>query len=156
MLAMQWLELKVPPLLVAVVIGLAMLGVSRIAPALAFALPGRVAVALSLVLLGGAVALAGVVAFRRERTTVNPMTPGATSSVVSSGVYRYSRNPMYLGFLLALAGLAVYLSNAAAVVLLVAFVAYMNRYQIKPEERALLAKFGLAFAQYMSSVRRWV
>jgi protein-S-isoprenylcysteine O-methyltransferase Ste14 len=109
---MQWLELKVPPLLVAVVIGLVMFGVSRIAPAFAFALPGYMAVALSLVGLGVVVALAGVVAFRQLRTTVNPTTPGATSSVVSSGVYRYSRNPMYLGFLLALAGLAVYLSNA--------------------------------------------
>ena len=153
---MQWLELKVPPLLVALVIGLAMLGVSRIAPAFSFALPGRMALAVSLLVLGGIIAMAGVVAFRQQRTTVNPMTPGATSSVVSSGIYRYSRNPMYLGFLLALAGVAVSLSNAAAFVLLVAFVAYMNQYQIKPEERALLEKFGPAFAQYMSRVRRWV
>jgi protein-S-isoprenylcysteine O-methyltransferase Ste14 len=153
---MHWLELKLPPLLVALVVGLAMLVVSRVAPLLSFAVPGRVAVALSLATLGAVVALAGVVAFRQHRTTVNPMTPGATSAVVSSGVYRHSRNPMYLGFLLALAGLAAYLSNALAVVLLVAFVAYMNQYQIKPEERALLEKFGPAFAQYMSSVRRWV
>ena len=108
---MQRLELKIPPLLVALVIGIAMLGMSRAAPKLSFALPGGLAIALSLVALGGIVALAGVVAFRRERTTVNPVTPGASSSVVSSGVYRYSRNPMYLGFLLALAGWAVYLSD---------------------------------------------
>ena len=76
--------------------------------------------------------------------------------VVSSGVYRVSRNPMYLGFLLALAGWAVYLSNAGAALLLPAFVAYMTRFQIKPEERALLVKFGPEFAQYMSRVRRWL
>jgi protein-S-isoprenylcysteine O-methyltransferase Ste14 len=63
---------------------------------------------------------------------------------------------MYLGFLLALAGWAVYLSNVAAALLLPAFVAYMNQYQVKPEERALLAKFGPEFAHYMSRVRRWI
>lgn len=63
---------------------------------------------------------------------------------------------MYLGFLLALAGWALYLSNAGAVLRLPAFVAYLTQYQIKPEERALLAKFGPEFAQYMARVRRWV
>jgi protein-S-isoprenylcysteine O-methyltransferase Ste14 len=72
------------------------------------------------------------------------------------GVYRISRNPMYLGFLLALAGWAVYLSNAGAAVLVPAFVAYMTQFQIKPEERALLAKFDSEFAQYTSRVRRWL
>jgi len=153
---MQRLELKIPPLLVALVFGLAMLGVSRAFPQLSFALPGGRVIALALATLGGIVALAGVVAFRREGTTVNPMTPGSSSSVVSSGVYHYSRNPMYLGFLLALAGWAVYLSNALTVIPVVAFVAYMSQYQIKPEERALLAKFGPSYAQYMSRVRRWV
>jgi len=153
---MQRLELKIPPLLVALVFGLAMLGVSRAFPRLAFALPGGRAIALALATLGGIVALAGVVAFRREGTTVNPMTPGSSSSVVCSGVYHYSRNPMYLGFLLALAGWAVYLSNALTVIPVVAFVGYMSQYQIKSEERALLAKFGPSYAQYMSRVRRWV
>jgi protein-S-isoprenylcysteine O-methyltransferase Ste14 len=84
------------------------------------------------------------------------MTPGAASTIVSSGVYRWSRNPMYLGFLCALAGLAVYLSNAASFVMIAAYVAYMNRYQIEPEERALLARFGPEYASYMAKVRRWL
>jgi len=153
---MHWLELKVHPPLVTLATGVVMLGVSRILPGFSLAWPGRIVVALSLVVVGGAIALAGVAVFRRQGTTIKPTTPGAASSLVSSGVYRYSRNPMYLGLLLALTGLAVYLSNAAAVLFLAAFVAYMTRYQIKPEERALLAKFGPAFAQYMSNVRRWV
>lgn len=134
----------------------AMFGVACVAPGLSYTLPARFALALALVVLGGAVALAGVVAFRIKRTTVNPLTPSASSSVVSSGVYRVSRNPMYLGFFLALAGWALYLSNAGAVLLLPVFSAYMTEYQIKPEERALLAKFGSEFAQYMARVRRWV
>src|SRR6188472_646987 len=133
-----------------------MYGVAYFAPGLSFGLSHSGAIALALVVLGAAVAFAGVVAFRKARTTVNPMTPGASSSVVSGGVYRVSRNPMYLGFLLALAGWAVYLSNAASALLLPAFVLYMNTCQIEPEERALLAKFGPPFAQYMSRVRRWV
>jgi protein-S-isoprenylcysteine O-methyltransferase Ste14 len=153
---MQWLELRIPPPLVWLVIAGAMFGVAYSAPSLSFTLTGSSALALALVLLGGALAVAGVIAFRNQRTTVNPLTPGASSSVVSSGVYRVSRNPMYLGFLLALAGWAVYLSNAGAALLLPVFVAYMTQYQIKPEERALLAKFGSEFAQYMSRVRRWL
>ena len=153
---MQWLELKIPPLLALLVIAGAMLGVAYSAPGLSFTLAGSSAIALVLVALGGAVTIAGVIAFRDKRTTINPLTPNASSSVVSSGVYRVSRNPMYLGFLLALAGWAVYLSNAGAALLLPAFVAYMTQYQIRPEERALLAKFGSEYAQYASRVRRWL
>jgi protein-S-isoprenylcysteine O-methyltransferase Ste14 len=153
---MQWLELKIPPPLVWLAFAGAMRCVADAAPRLSFTLSRSSAIALALVALGVAVALAGVIAFRNKRTTVNPLTPSASSSVVSGGVYRLSRNPMYLGFLLALAGWAVYLSNAGAALLLPAFVAYLTQYQIKPEERALLAKFGSEFAQYRSRVRRWL
>lgn len=153
---MQWLELRIPPALVWLVFAGAMLGVAYSTPGLTFRLAGTAAIALALFALGVAMALAGVVALRGRRTTVNPFTPSASSFVVASGVYRVSRNPIYLGFLLALAGWAVYLSNVGAALLALAFVAYMTRYQIKPEERALLAKFGSEFAEYMSSVRRWL
>ena len=153
---MQWLELKIPPLLVWLIFAGVMLGVANATPGLSFTLAGSSAIALALVALGAAIAFAGVIVFRSNRTTVNPLTPSASSCVVSGGVYRVSRNPMYLGFLLALAGWAVYLSNAGAALFLPAFVAYMTQYQIKPEERALREKFGSEFAQYMSRVRRWL
>lgn len=153
---MQRLELKIPPVVVWLISAGAMLGVARFAPGLSFSLTGRPVIATVLVALGIAVALAGVVAFRRKRTTVNPLDPGASTSLVSSGIYRVSRNPMYLGFLLALAGWAAYLSNSGAAIFLPAFVAYMTRFQIKSEERALLAKFGSEFMQYLARVRRWL
>ena len=153
---MKWLELRVPPLLVWLVFAGAMFGVARFAPTLSFPVSGASTIAWVLVALGAAVAVAGVVALRDKRTTVNPFTPSASSLVVSSGVYRVSRNPIYLGLLLALVGWAVYLANAGAAVLVPAFVAYMTRYQIQPEERALLTKFGAEFAQYTSRVRRWL
>ena len=153
---MRWLELRIPPPLVALTLALTMFGVGRAVPVLTIALPGSLAIAVLLATLGVAVALAGVIAFHRVRTTVNPMKPGETSTIVSGGIFRYSRNPMYLGMFLALAGWAVYLCNAAAALILPAFVVYINQYQIKPEERVLLAKFGPQFEQYASRVRRWV
>jgi len=152
----SWLELKIPPLLVLFIMAGAMLGVTYAAPTLSFPVPGRTLVALAFAALGVGSAIAGVIAFRRQHTTVNPLTPGASSAIVTGGIYRVSRNPMYLGFLLVLAGWVVCLSNAGAALFLPAFVAYLTRYQIKPEERALLAKFGSLYTEYMSRVRRWV
>lgn len=153
---MPSLELKIPPVLVWLAFAGAMFGVDRFAPGLEFALAGGLAIALALAAIGVTVTLAGIAAFRRQRTTVNPLDPSASTSIVTSGVYRVTRNPMYLGFLLTLAGWFAYLSNAGAALFLPAFVVYMNQFQIKPEERALLAKFGAEFAQYMSRARRWL
>jgi protein-S-isoprenylcysteine O-methyltransferase Ste14 len=153
---MQSLELRVPPLALVVLFAAAMGGVAYLTPGAHVPLPGRHVLALLLVAAGAGVAAAGVIAFRRHKTTVNPFTPDQSSSLVASGIYGVSRNPMYLGFLLALAGWGVYLANAVAVLGLPAFVAYMNRFQIGPEERALGQRFGPQFADYASRVRRWL
>lgn len=119
-------------------------------------LPARLGVAVFFALLGALVALAGVVAFRRHKTTVNPFTPEQSTSLVATGIYRLSRNPMYLGLLLALVGWSAYLANWASALVLPAFVAYMNRFQIQPEERALTERFGSRFLAYSRTVRRWL
>jgi protein-S-isoprenylcysteine O-methyltransferase Ste14 len=150
------LELRIPPLAVATLACGGMWAAAKALPQLALPLPASSIVAALLVTLGGGVGLAGILSFRASRTTVNPMRPGAASSLVHAGVYRYSRNPMYLGVALALAGWAAYLANAAALVLVPGFVIYMNRFQIGPEERALLEKFGATYARYLASVRRWI
>jgi len=97
-----------------------------------------------------------VFSFRRARTTLSPMAPAAASSLVTSGVYRFTRNPMYLGLLLVLVGWADFLASPIALVLTPGFVLYMNRCQILPEERALLATFGVEYAAYKGRVRRWL
>jgi protein-S-isoprenylcysteine O-methyltransferase Ste14 len=155
-LSMRWLELKVPPVLVWVAFAVGMPGVKFLTPSLTFNLRGSVAIAWTLVAVAAALVCGGVLEFRTRRTTVNPLPPEDSTSLVVDGIYRFSRNPMYLGFLLALAAWAVHLSNVGAALLLPLFVAYMTRFQIQPEERALLAKFGAGFAQYMSRVRRWL
>jgi protein-S-isoprenylcysteine O-methyltransferase Ste14 len=84
------------------------------------------------------------------------MKPGSASSLVVEGVYKITRNPMYLGFLLALVGWAVCLANPLSFALIPAFVVYMNRFQIAPEEEALETVFKDIFRAYKASVRRWL
>lgn len=150
------LELKVPPVALVLILALATWLLSVYVPSLAFATPWRAAVAVAFVGVGIVISLVGVVAFRQANTTVNPTKPGTTSAMVTSGVYRLSRNPMYVGFFFVLIGWALFLSHALAFAILPVFVMYMNRFQILPEERALSAKFGREFTDYRHSVRRWV
>lgn len=152
---MQALELRIPPVaLVFIFAGLMALG-AYVLP-FAVGIPAAIFIAVALFLVGAAVAIAGVLAFKRNKTTVNPFTPERTSTLVTTGIYRFTRNPMYLGFLLALAGWAVLLSNLVAFALLPVFIAYMNRFQIEPEERALENHFGADYRAYKQSVRRWL
>lgn len=130
--------------------------VSSALPALTLHLPMRHALAVVLEVLGACITVAGVVGFRWAGTTVNPLRPQAASALVTSGVYRWTRNPMYLGMLLGLAGGGVYLAHGLAWLLLPLFVAYMNRFQIRVEERALSERFGAAYTRYKHSVRRWL
>ena len=153
---MNRLELKVPPLVVLILVGGLMWWVSRITPAANIDVPARRAVALGLAAVGFGIAVAGVVSFRRAKTTVNPLNPEAASALVTSGIYRLTRNPMYLGTLIVLIGWAAYLGNALGFVLAPLFVLYMNRFQIGPEERALESLFGSEFASYRAKVRRWL
>ena len=153
---MRVLELKVPPLAVGALLTALMWLVSRAVSALSFVFPGRKWLALSFAIIGAIIIVAGVASFRRAQTTINPMKPESSSSLVVSGIYKFSRNPMYLGFLFVLAGWAVFLSNALAFIFLPVFTCYMNRFQIEPEEKALAAKFGQECVHYKSRVRRWL
>ena len=123
---------------------------------MALALPWRQTLAITVWCLGITISLAGLLEFWRAKTTINPLNPEAASAMVTSGIYHYTRNPMYVGLLFALVGWAVWLSHLIAFALLPLFVLYINRFQIGPEERALAAKFGEEFRQYRSSVRRWL
>ena len=129
---------------------------ARLTPGFDYAVPLRqllVAVVSALAVL---IALAGVASFRQASTTVNPLNPENSSALVVSGIYRITRNPMYLGFLLLLAAWALMLANLAVLLLLPVFVWYMNRFQIVPEERALTSLFGNDYTTYCARVRRWI
>ena len=114
-------------------------------------------------LVGGGLLLAGLMlnllpkmAFSRTGTTVNPLHPQRTAALVTSGLHRLSRNPMYLGHAILLAGVALLLGNALAFIAVPSYVVWVERFQIRPEERALRARFGEAYDDYCQRVRRWI
>lgn len=146
----------VPPPVLGLLIGVAMTGVARLTPALAVEFPLRRPLALLLVGAGVSIDAVSLLAFFRARTTISPLQPERASTLVVSGLYCFSRNPMYLGLLIVLCGWAVWLANPLNAVLVALFVALMNAWQIRPEERALRAKFGQSYEQYCQRVRRWL
>ena len=153
---MNSLELKVPPPVLALCLALLMWFTSSLVAPLAVPFGVRVGVALALVVIGQSISISGIVSFRRAKTTINPIKLSAASSLVSSGVYRFTRNPMYLGLLVTLVAWAVFLSNLLALVGAPLFVLYINRFQINSEERVLSSLFGAEYAAYKEKVRRWL
>lgn len=150
------LELRIPPMIVLVLLGAVMWSLASLSPELQSEYAGRVPLAIAIALVGTAVVLAALREFKRHQTTPDPTRPETSTAVVRSGIYRFSRNPMYLGMLLWLIAWAVKLSNPIAPIGPIVFVLYMNRFQIAPEERTLAQRFGAPYEEYLRSVRRWI
>ena len=153
---MKALELKIPPLPLAIAFGVLMWAIDRWLPMQAERSLVRTVIAVATFGLAVGILIAAIMGFRKAKTTVDPMHPEAASAIVTTGIYRFTRNPMYLGFLLALIAWAVFLGNVVSALMPLLFVSYMNRFQIAPEERALHARFGAAYETYLRSVRRWI
>jgi protein-S-isoprenylcysteine O-methyltransferase Ste14 len=153
---MNALELKIPPPVVVLGVAGLMGVIARVTPSVAAPLSVRAAAAAALAVVGVGIGLAGIRAFRRANTTTHPFAPERSSALVTSGVYAVTRNPMYVGLLVVLVAWACLLANAWALVGPVAFVSYMTRFQIIPEERALAVRFGAAYADYRARIRRWL
>src|SRR5665213_574663 len=153
---MRALELKIPPPVVALLVGVAMWAISHAAARIEISAPVRIGAALVIAIAGVCIAVAGALAFRHAHTTTSPVKPEAASSLVTSGIYRFTRNPMYLGLCLVLLAWAFFLSSVLAFMGPIVFVFYIGRFKIAPEERALSRIFGAAFADYRATVRRWI
>jgi len=153
---MRALELKVPPPVVALLVGAAMWFATPQRASLELPLVVRIVAFVVIALAGGATALAGDREFKRARTTINPFKPENSTALVTSGIYRFTRNPMYVGLTLVLLGWAAFLGSAWALLGPLIFVLYISRFQIGPEERVLSAKFGAAYTEYTARVRRWL
>ncbi|MBA3949919.1 MAG: isoprenylcysteine carboxylmethyltransferase family protein [Acidobacteria bacterium] len=150
------MAMRIPPGLVALAGGVAIWSIARYVPASRVVVPGSRVMAIVLGGIGVALTLLGVASFLRARTSVDPLHPEKASTLVVTGIYRFTRNPMYLGFALMLLALAVRLSVWPGGLVVAVFVVYMNRFQIRPEENALDAQFGDAARAYRRSVRRWI
>lgn len=150
------LELKIPPPIVLLLCSGLAHAIAQAAPAAAWQVSVALPVAIALAGAGVLLAVLAFFEFQKVKTTVNPLAPKNTTALVTRGVYRFSRNPIYLGDLLILLGWAIYLENLAAYFALPVFVVYINRFQIRPEERALREKFAAQFDAYRARVRAWL
>ncbi len=153
---MNALETRIPPPLAGLIMGgLAWLASTTFSPT-AIPFPIRLTAALALLVVGFGIALAGVRAVLRAKTTLNPIQPETSSALVTSGIYRYTRNPMYLGMAIWVLAWSAWLGTPAGLLGPPLFMLYMNRFQIGPEERALSKLFGGEFSAYLARVRRWL
>jgi len=153
---MSWLEHKIPPPVVGALCGLLMWGISTQTVAINWWGFTVQAITGLLVLLGLFLDSGGLLSFIRSKTTINPINIEKASALVTGGVYRFTRNPMYLGMALLLTALAIWLQTPLAFVGPVLFVGYITRFQIIPEERALQKLFGQEYLDYSQRVRRWL
>ena len=153
---MSSLELKIPPLILVAIFAVIMWPLSSDMKIDILPQSVNLIVAVIILLMGLTVAMAGVFSFKESDTTVNPTTPQKATFLVTTGVYQFTRNPMYLGFFLFLVSWAVYLSSLVSLVMPVFYVLYMNKFQIIPEEKILNSIFGEEFDVYKKRVRRWL
>jgi protein-S-isoprenylcysteine O-methyltransferase Ste14 len=153
---MHWLELRIPPRLVAAAVALGMWAVSFIEPRFDLPQSHHWATGLIGAVAGGAITFAGAAALRAAGTTLLPMAPQRAAVLVTTGIFRWSRNPMYVGLTVALLGWAAFLSALWPLLGPVIFVLYIDRFQIRPEERVLAERFGAEYADYARRVRRWL
>lgn len=147
------MKLKIPPVVVFALFALLMWVVARHVSFIDFR---SLYLAVACVMVGVCVAFAGVVAFRRARTTLNPHRVENSTALVASGIYAFTRNPMYLGLAIMLVGWAFWQGELLTLLGVVGFMVYITYFQIRPEEQVLKAKFGKSFDEYCHRTRRWL
>lgn len=153
---MEQLERKIPPVAVFIILAVIINYLSRCIHLATLPLPLPGWVFAICFLLAGGIGVAGVYEFRKADTTVNPVKVDRASSVVDSGIFSYTRNPMYLALFLLLFGYAYWHQNLLGLGTSFGFILYMNRFQIQPEEQALERLFGEEYLDYKQRVRRWI
>ena len=150
------LSLKVPPPVQAITFGVLMWVVARQASGGQFQFELQLPVAILFAVAGVALVVTSMMEFRRASTTIDPFHPEEASSLVDSGVFRFSRNPMYVSLLLVLIAWFIWLGSFYNLAALALFVSYITAFQIKPEEAVMKSLFGEKYDQYCSKVRRWI
>jgi protein-S-isoprenylcysteine O-methyltransferase Ste14 len=153
---MDKLENRIPPPIVVLIFGALMWTAAGNAHLHGAGGAIRIGLAGLVFAAGLIIAGSGVWAFRQAATTIDPIHIDAASTLVTAGIFRYTRNPMYVGFTTILVAWAILLSTPWALLGPVLFALFLTRFQIAPEERAMLAKFGTSYSEYQQKVRRWL
>jgi|TARA_B110000977_G_C11062989_1_gene486679 protein-S-isoprenylcysteine O-methyltransferase Ste14 len=153
---MNVLENRIPPPIITAIFALVMWLISGFLTPTNLMADFRISTTVMITVLAMLFLISGGISFRLAKTTVNPLKPESASSLVVSGAFKISRNPMYVGFALLLLAWCVYLSAPVLLMIVLLFRAVITRFQIIPEERAMLKLFGEEFIAYQQSVRRWL
>ena len=150
------MDLKIIPVVQVLIAVLLMIAFNQLSPELSLNWPAHTLMAGILFALAIFIGMMAIISFKKHDTTVNPTKPETSSTVVSSGIYAFSRNPMYLAMFIALIALGYYLQHLSSLPIIILFVSYLTRFQIIPEEQALTKTFGQAYQDYQTKVRRWL
>tara|TARA_B100001113_G_scaffold169697_1_gene138812 strand:+ start:128 stop:574 length:447 start_codon:yes stop_codon:yes gene_type:complete len=148
------METKIPPPIVTLVFGLSIYfsrGIFQVVE-----IKYSFYFGILLLLLGFVILISAVRLFRKDKTTVNPLSPEQASKLVTDGIFKYSRNPMYLGMALVLGSVAVFFNLTGGIILIALFCAYITKFQIIPEEKAMKDLFSDDFEKYKKVTRRWI
>ncbi|MGI9352726.1 MAG: methyltransferase family protein [Rhizobiaceae bacterium] len=150
------MKLLVPPPLQALICAGLIWLCSFLFPILNFQFEGQNALAIILVVCGLLIDVLAIRLFSQAKTTISPLDPSKSEQLVTGGIYRRTRNPMYIGMVIFVSAFGIWIGNWSFVAILVLFVWYIIKFQIKPEEEALREKFGESYEKYCTEVRRWV
>ncbi len=150
------LELLLPPLPLTLVLCAIIILSANLLPQFSLSITSAIEWGFAFWLMGFAFVLPAAISFLKAKTTVDPRKPQKSNVLVSNGLYKVSRNPMYVGFLFFIVGTACVYGHISGFIIAGLFIPYMNRFQILPEERHLAAAFGEQYTQYCKSVRRWL
>ena len=148
------METKIPPPIVTLVFGLSIYfsrGIFQV-----IEIKHSFYFGILLLLLGFVILISAVRLFRKDKTTVNPLSPEQATKLVTDGIFKYSRNPMYLGMALVLGSIAVFFNLIGGIILIALFCAYITKFQIFPEEKAMRDLFPDDFDIYTKATRRWI
>lgn len=148
------METKIPPPLVTLIFGLSIYFSRELFPTIEIKYSFYVGI--FLLLLGFLILISAVRLFRIDQTTVNPLSPKQATKLVTEGIFKFTRNPMYLGMACVLASLAMFFNIIGGIVFIALFCAYITKFQIIPEEKAMIDLFSQDFDQYKQTTRRWI
>jgi len=150
------LELLLPPFPLTIVLCGVIFLCAKLTPNFTLNIPSGMEWGVAFWVLGFGFILPAVLSFVKAKTTVDPRKPDKSNKLVISGLYKLSRNPMYVGFLFLVVGTAFFYAHIGGFIIATAFIPYMNRFQISLEEQQLTTTFGEEYTQYCQAVRRWL
>ena len=148
------IKTKFPPPLVALTFGFLINYTKNIFPKIEIS--NEIIFGSFMIIIGLIIILSAIILFKKYQTTITPLNPSNATKLITDGIYKFSRNPMYLGLLLVLVGISIILSLTGGFFFILLFILYINLFQIIPEENAMVDLFKDEFLEYKKNVRRWI